>query len=130
MEDIRLAELKDEISTIKESECEAGFYGRISFAVVCYLVDEIEKLKKENEALTNYRENNSRLLSYYVDKLVIANKRNEILREAVEFYADEANWFLTEFSSAIDDDDIERSLDAIRIGGKRARKALKRVGEL
>ena len=102
MEDIRLAELKDEISTIKESECEAGFYGRISFAVVCYLVDEIEKLKKENE----------------------------ILREAVEFYADEANWFLTEFSSAIDDDDIERSLDAIRIGGKRARKALKRVGEL
>lgn len=69
-----------------------------------------------------------------VEKL---QEQNKILREALEFYADENNWELGKFHSFVEvceqDHEWTDSLPPFRVtqltGGKRAREALAKVKE-
>ncbi len=64
-------------------------------------------------------------------------EREKILMEALEFYADEKNWFTVDFNNqrtlnkAINEDDLDDRDSYFKrvFGGKKARETLKQLGE-
>ena len=64
-------------------------------------------------------------------EMIKLEKQKKIMREALEYYADgenyKAQWLHNHYTS-IQDDNYESN--TVKIGGKRARQALKEVGEV
>lgn len=95
------------------------------------LKEQTESVEMENDGL---KLQNERLVEAYEE---IKNK-NKILRDALEFYASQYNWGLTQNASGHnvslilnDSDMVPNSIVEYLIpcGGKRAREVLSKVGE-
>jgi len=94
----------------------------------------MDNLEKENEklkeAIYTLRVENIQLAMMEEDaqkKCVELLKENAKLKEALEFYADKSNW-KSGFSLKVDDTKMTET-NYLRVGGKRARQALKETEE-